>query len=115
MSRDVLDLDQVKAWLQSRSSDLVQGVTLTEVRASTQHRPSASADFNATDSAGRINIWVSGEIDFEVIRRSGYSFAFFRHEDVSSMADPRLVDIYHEFLQRMLQPGSNEPTRLDTK
>ena len=104
MSEDILSLNDIHTWLQSRGDELVQGVTLAGVRRSAKHTASAFADFDAANTLGRIIVWVSGEIDFEVIRREDGGFAFFNHQVVSHMSDPRLQHIYREFLEQMVRP-----------
>jgi len=102
MSEDILRLSDVKKWLESKRNHLVDGVVLAEVRTNSEHIASAAADFDASWAIGRISVWVTGEIDFEVLRRSDSSVAFFEHQTVSKIEDAQLEDIYNEFLQHLL-------------
>jgi len=90
-------------------SDL--GVALAEVRERHVHVPSAAADFDSTLAIGRINAWVSGEIDFEVLRREDGTDVLFRHEEVSRMDEPALQEAYADFLRRMLNPDETVHSR----
>jgi len=101
MSDYVLNLDDVNQWLESRKDSLVEGVGLADVRSTTKSLPGARADFDASNRMGRISIWISGEVDFEVLSTGDSNFAFFRHEKISSLNDPSLQSAYQEFLKIM--------------
>src|SRR6185437_16782648 len=103
MNRNRLTLEQIVLWLRSKGRALGNmGVTPAEVRERDAHVPSAAADFDSTNAIGRINAWVSGEIDFEVLCREDGTDVFFRHEEVSRMDEPALEDAYADFLRHML-------------
>jgi hypothetical protein len=42
-------------------------VTLAKVRLSGEHVPNGVADFETANAIGRVNAWVSGHVDFEIL------------------------------------------------
>jgi hypothetical protein len=105
MSDYPLDLDEISTWLRSKNqASKDRGVTLAGVRESQTHVPAAAADFDAERAIGRISAWISGQIDFEVLRRSDGEYAFFRHESVSSLASPAVESAFGEFIRTMMHP-----------
>ena len=49
-------------------------------------KPGRGCDFFTDERYGRIGFWVSGEVDFEVIRCDDSSGAFFEHATVDRVA-----------------------------
>ena len=88
MNEHPITLEQIVAWLRSKKRNLGDsGVTLVEVRERRVQVPAAAADFDATHAIGRINVWVSGEFNFEVLRKQDGADLLLRHEDVSSLGN----------------------------
>jgi hypothetical protein len=56
---------------------------------------------------GRIIVWVSGEIDLEVLRISDGNNVLVRHEKVSSLDAPSLQDAFNEFVKSMKHPDND--------
>jgi len=105
MSDYPLDLQEISAWLRSKDQALKDhGVTLAQVRENRVHVPAAWADFDTERAIGRISAWVSGQVDFEVLRRSDGEYAFFHHESISSLGSPTLESAFDEFLRTMMHP-----------
>ena len=53
---------------------------------------------------GRINGWVTGEFDFEVLRVSDGKDILFRHVKITTMHESILEKAYEDFLQGILRP-----------
>jgi hypothetical protein len=82
------------------------GVTLAAVRERRIHLSAVAADFDSSRAIGRINAWVSGEIDFQVLRRETGEDVLIKHAKVSKMDGPDLEGAYADFLRLMLNPDS---------
>jgi hypothetical protein len=111
MSEFAVTLEELVSWL--RSKELTPGncdVKLADLRERRAHLPAAAADFDSTRAIGRINAWVSGEVDFEVLRREDGADVFFKHEEISGLDDSRLEESYAEFLRYMMNPDLAPPT-----
>jgi len=101
MREHPMKLDEIVLWYRSKQDLLTNtGISLTDVRERTEHLSAAGADFNGPDSMGRINGWVSGEFDFEVVRVSDGRDLFWRHVTISACNE--LEAVYDEFLLAML-------------
>jgi hypothetical protein len=53
-----------------------------------------------------MTVWVSGESDFEVLRRSDGKDVFFRHEESFAIGAPRLEDAFNAFVVSMKHPDA---------
>ena len=107
MSGYPISADQIISWFRSKAASLKEtGVTLAGIQASTANVPRASADFDAESRIGRISFWATGEVDFEVLRRSDGEFALFRHESVPSLQTAELDYAYDEFVNAMRSTSS---------
>jgi len=95
-------------WLNSKALGLGNtSVSFAGTQQNALHLPSAFADFDAERVVGRICGWISGEIDFEIVRISDGKMIFFQHVKVSSIEDPTLDGAYSKFLKNMtLAPES---------
>jgi hypothetical protein len=95
-----LTLTDIVTWYRSKRRSLEgSGVSLTDVRERTVLLPAAAADFTGGRTTGRINGWVSGEFDFEVIRVSDGKDIFWRHIRVSAIDE--LENMFVEFIQHL--------------
>lgn len=110
MNEYSLSVEQIVSWFRSKESSLRDvGITLAEVRPITYtHKPSVVADFDTSGRIGRIVIWVSGEIDFEVLARENGKNVFLRHEIVPNLGVPSLKNAYLDFLGNMTHFDSTE-------
>gem|GEM_PF-6507003 len=73
--------------------------------------PSPFTGLNISPQLGRIMtrkrsldasvIWVTGQIDFEVLQRSNAEYFWFHHEDTRNLDAPHLQTAFIEFLQKM--------------
>ncbi len=111
MTQQPLTLTEIVAWYQSKRRLLEgSGIAMVDIRERSEHLPAAAADLTGNDSVGRINGWVSGEFDFEVVRVSDGKDIFWRHVDVSAVG--ALEAVYAEFIREMLgadQPPDSDP------
>jgi hypothetical protein len=102
-----ISLEQITFWLRSKEQELKdRRITLAEVRESHTDKPAAGADFDSQFAIGRIDLWVSGEIDFQVLRVSDGKTVFIRHEKVSDLNAPFLERAFNDFLQSMTHPDN---------
>ena len=102
MSGYPINVDQIISWFRSKAGSLKEtGTTLADIHANTANVPSARADFDTDSKIGRIMFWATGEVDFEVLRRSDGGFALFRHESVLSLQTAELDYAYDEFVNAM--------------
>ena len=101
MTLHVLTIAEIVSWYRSKQR-LLEGsrVSVLDIKERTEHVPAAAADFAGTDTMGRINGWVSGEFDFEVVRVSDGSDIFWRHIAVSGLED--LEAPYSDFIRSLL-------------
>ena len=103
-----ITIQEIASWFSSKVPTLeVAGVLLAGIqeRRGTS-KPSAFADYDTDLGIGRIVVWVSGEIDFEVLRRSDGEGVLFRHEQVSTLTEPSLESAFNTFLASMVHPHS---------
>jgi hypothetical protein len=105
MSDYPITLEEIMSWLRSKDQVLKDlGITLANVRKSHTDKPAAVADFDTGKAIGQICAWVSGEIDFQVLRVSDGKDVFLHHEKVSSLGAPSLEIAYSDFLRSMTHP-----------
>jgi hypothetical protein len=96
---------EIVSWYRSKQQSLESSpVSLIQIRERTEHLPAAAADFESPNAVGRINAWVSGEFDFEVIRVSDGRDIFWRHIQVSVLDE--LDVVYAEFLRCLQNFGT---------
>jgi len=101
-------LKEIVSWVESKKTLLHElGITLADIRTRDVHVPAVAADFDSANTLGRISAWVSGEVDFEVLRRSNEEDLFQHHESVSSFTSRALDYAYDAFLKHM----TDAPTR----
>jgi hypothetical protein len=98
-----ITIEEIASWFSSKMRALeIAGVILAGIqeRRGTS-KPSAFADYDTDLGIGRIVVWVSGEIDFEVLRRSDGEGVLLRHE-----TEPSLESAFNTFLASMVHPHS---------
>lgn len=109
MSEHPITIEEIVSCLRSKGRALGNsGVTLSEVRERRIHVSAVAADFDSSCAIGRISAWVSGEIDFQVLRRESGEDVLFWHVTVSKLHTPDLERAYADFLRLMLNPGGAE-------
>ena len=109
-------IEEIVSWL--RFMESTRGgsdVTLAEVRERHTHVPAVAADFDSSRAIGRISAWVTGAIDFQVLRKENGEDVLFRHAQVSKMDGPDLEAAYADFLCLMLNPDSSVPVATGEK
>lgn len=95
-----LTVADILSWYRSKQRSLEGStVSLAEIREVAQEKAAAVAEFDGTDSTGRISGWISGEFDFEAIRGSDGKDLFWQHVDVSSTE--QLEVLYVDFIAAM--------------
>jgi hypothetical protein len=98
-----LTLPEIVSWFRSKQHVLKgSGVALVDIRERTAHLPAAAADFDCGDTMGRINGWVSGDFDFEVVGPDGQN-VFWGHVHASAVND--LEPTYLDFLNHLQVPN----------
>jgi hypothetical protein len=104
-----LTVGEIISWFRSKENALsTLGIILAGVHErSGTAKPSAFADFDAVLGMGRIIVWVSGEIDLEVLRISDGKNVLVRHEKVSNLDAPSLQDAFNEFVKSMKHPDND--------
>jgi hypothetical protein len=108
MSNYPATVNEIISWVESKKPILHElGITLANIRTREVHVPAVSADFDSVDTLGRISAWVSGEVDFEVLRRANGEDLFQHHESVSTFTSQALEYAYDSFLKHMI----DAPTR----
>ena len=82
MSEYPLTLEEVVGWFRLKTEALGDsGLTVVAMRErESTDKPAACADFDSAYSLGQIAFWVSGEIDFCVLRIADGKDVFLRHE-----------------------------------
>lgn len=102
-------VDEIASWLGSKERALeTAGVVLAGIHErSGSSKPSVFADCDTNLVIGRITMWVSGETDFEVLRRSDGEGVLFRPGRVSSFTAPSLESAFDPFLAGMAYPGKS--------
>src|SRR6266851_1289458 len=104
-----LTVREIVSWFRSKGNALAPlGIIMAGVheRHGTD-KPAAFADFDADLEIGRIIVWVSGEIDLQVLQRSDGKDVLVRHEKVSTLNAPFLQDAFNEFVKSMTHPGND--------
>jgi len=111
-----LNLDEIGSWLRTvASASASHLVTPGEIRQGrSTNKPSACADFDSDTKMGRISAWVSGEIDFEVLRISDGGLVLCHHENVPTLSDPSLEKAVSLFFDAMSSSGAS-PANLKTE
>ena len=100
MTEYPLSLVEIVAWLRSKERSLAGSkVSIVNIRDRAEHKPAACADFDGTNSIGRIDAWVSGEFDFHVLRVSDGADIFWRHAEVAAVN--QLESVYAEFIESL--------------
>jgi hypothetical protein len=93
-------IEEIVTWLHAKEESLPdRSVKLRDMRERLDRTPAVAADFDAGSATGRINAWVSGEIDLEVLRSKDGENVFFGHVRVSKMDEPLLEKAYSDFLR----------------
>jgi hypothetical protein len=101
-----LSVDEIASWFRSME-EVANARAVTVAGIHERHdtcKPAAFADFDADGRMGRVCVWVSGEIDFEVVRISDGEGVLFHHEKVSTLADQALDRAFDAFLKGMTNP-----------
>jgi hypothetical protein len=97
-------LVQIVSWFRLKQRLLEgSGVSLTDIRERTEYLPCVAAEFTGNGATGRINAWVSGEVDFEAIRDSDGKDLFLGHAKALTL--DALESSYVNFLQHLLNPN----------
>ena len=97
-----IELQAITSWLVSRADSLAgTGITLAETAARSEYVPAARTDFNSDSRVGRINFWVTGEVDFEVLDRADGASLFFRNETIEALHARQLDEAYAAFIVAM--------------
>jgi hypothetical protein len=102
-----ITVDDIVSWFGSKEHALeTAGVVLAGIheRRGTD-KPAAFADYDTDLGTGRITIWVSGEAEFEVLRRSDGKNVMVRHEHVSSLNVSSFQSAFDAFLVNMAHSG----------
>jgi hypothetical protein len=101
-----LTTQQITSWFHSKKPELKSlGVVLAGVHeGSGTIKPSAFADFDTDSAMGRIIIWVSGEVELHVLRRSDGKDALIRYENAPTLNTPSLDDGFNDFVRCMTSP-----------
>jgi hypothetical protein len=106
MNNYMITIEEIASWFRSKDRTLeTAGIILAGIheRPGT-NKPSAFADFDTDLRIGRISVWVSGESDFEVLRRSDGKHVFFRHEESFAIGAPSLENAFNAFVESMKYP-----------
>jgi hypothetical protein len=106
MNNYTITVEEIASWFRSKDRILeTAGVVLAGIheRPGT-NKPSVFADFDTDLGIGRISVWVSGESDFEVLRRSDGKHAFLHHEESFAIGAPSLENAFNAFIERMKHP-----------
>jgi len=107
MSDHPITLAEILGWYRSKQRSLHDsGISVRAVRERRRHLTGAVAEFNANEATGRINGFVSGEFDFEVVRVSDGKDLLWRHVSVSTI--DALETTYMDFLQHILNQNKSE-------
>lgn len=94
-----LTLPEIVSWFRAKQLELAgSAVAIVGIRERTEHLPAAAADFDCGDAKGRINGWVSGDFDFEVVGPDGQN-VFWGHVHASVLDD--LDATYLDFLKHL--------------
>ena len=105
MSEYPFALEDIVLWFQSTESVMRGfGITLANVRQSHTKKPAAAGNYDTEVAIGQICFWVSGEIDFEVLRRSDGKNVFLHHEVVSNLSASSLERACDKFARSMMHP-----------
>ncbi|HTC64451.1 MAG TPA: hypothetical protein VK709_16545 [Candidatus Saccharimonadales bacterium] len=98
---------QIVSWFRLKQR-LLEGssISVDDIRERKEYLPAVAADFVSDGIMGRINGWVSGEFDFEVIRVSDGMNLYSGHAKVSALGS--LESAYMDFLQQLINTNSAE-------
>lgn len=100
MTEYPLRLTDIRSWYESKRAALAgSDVSLIGIRETEEFLPASGADFDGVDTLGRINGWVSGEFDFEVLRVSDGTAVFFEHAKVSTIDE--VEEAYAKFIRAL--------------
>ena len=103
MSDYPFTLEDVVAWISSLEDRFNEfRIDLAEIKQRSEFLPGAAADFDSADATGRINVWISGEFDFEVLDQSSGRDILFRHVNTRSLNDRALESAIDEFTRAMI-------------
>jgi hypothetical protein len=107
MDQYPLTINEITIWFCSKEPQLsADGLVLAAIREnSSSDKPSACADFDTPVAMGRIVVWVSGEIDFEILRVSDGNTVLFHHQDVLTLDSVPLQVAFDRFIQCMNHPN----------
>jgi hypothetical protein len=98
-------VDDISFWYRSKEEAFVsRGIMLAGIKENRMHLHSALADLDTSTKIARIIGWVSGEFDFEILNRASGEFAYFRHESVLSINDPKLELAFEGFVEELRKP-----------
>jgi hypothetical protein len=112
MSEYPFTLEEIVSWFESKESVMKSfGITLANVRRSHTNKPAATGNFDTDVAVGQICFWVSGEIDFQVLRVSDGKDVFLHHEIVSNFNANSLKRACDEFTRSMTHPDYINPAR----
>jgi hypothetical protein len=101
-----LRLTEITSWYTSKQRALAgSDVSLATIRERIEFLPAAGADFDGPNTIGRINGWVSGEFDLEVLRVSDGKGIFFEHANVSAVEE--LETAYANFIRALRTPTTD--------
>jgi len=101
MSDYTITVKEIVSWFETKvppAGIILAGIH--EGRGTT--KPSAFADYDTDWAIGRIVIWVSGEAEFQILRRSDGTDVMVHHEHVPLLA--ALDNSYGNFLSTMTNP-----------
>lgn len=112
MSEYPLTLEGIVLWLKSNARALDPStIKLKEIGERRSHVPAVGADFDSPNAMGRINVWVCGQFDFEVLRIADGESVLFRHETATALDAAILDDAFSQFVQAMMNPESTIPRK----
>jgi hypothetical protein len=95
-----LRLDKIRTWLESKLREVPSGINFVVLPVSRDNLW-IGANFSTSSTAGRLDIWRLGFVDFEVTRRGHGPPVFRKHQNVSTLDDPHLENDFQEFLRVM--------------
>jgi hypothetical protein len=109
MSEYQIQLADIVSWFHSKQQILKDlGITLADIRESHTAKSAAAANFDTAHSIGQIVAWVSGEVDFEVLRVADGKDVFLLHQKVPHLGSPTLETAFENFLQHMTHPDGDD-------
>jgi hypothetical protein len=103
-----IDVETIASWIASKEALWKgMGISLAGLKQNSKHVPSGCADFDCSQTMGRVIFWATGEFDFEVLRTSDGQLTFFGHEHVQALNAPCLNHAFTEFLNAMSNSANN--------